>query len=99
MGLDPICLHEPSIYSSANMARERTSMVTLARAGAAALVIALVAACHGGGGDTTGASPTSGQQFIVTPANVGFAAQGTGSPTPASRSLPAAGRGPSRRRT
>src|SRR5262249_50071691 len=85
-GSNPICLHAPSIYSSANM---RT------RAGAALLVACLVAGCHGGD-DSPPANPgTAGQQFIVSPANLGFAAGGSGSPTPAARTVMATVTGPS----
>ena len=70
-------------------------MSALARAGGAALAACLLAACHGGG-DTPGANPgTAGQQFIVTPGNIGFvAANNTGSPTPPSRSVTATVSGP-----
>jgi len=84
MGSDPICLHGPSIYSSA--------MTT--RAGAVVLVACLVAGCHGGG-DTPPANPgTAGQQFVVTPANIAFAAAGTGSAIPAARTVTATVTGP-----
>ena len=65
------------------------------RAGAAVLVACLVAGCHGGDG-TSGASSTStaGQQFVVTPANIGFAAAGTGSAIPAARTVTASVTGP-----
>src|SRR6185369_8628610 len=81
-----------------NMAGERGAMAgmsALARAGGAALAACLLAACHGGG-DTPGANPgTAGQQFIVTPGNIGFvAANNTGSPTPPSRSVTATVSGP-----
>ena len=70
-------------------------MGTAARASVAALVVCLVAGCPGGGGDSSTSSGTSGQQFIVTPANVGFAAaNNTSSPTPPSRTVMATVSGP-----
>src|SRR5262245_22460754 len=81
------------------MIREQSAMAgisALTRAASAALVASIVAACHGGG-DTPGFNPgTAGQQFIVTPANLGFvAANNTSSPTPPSRSVMATVSGPS----
>ena len=65
------------------------------RAGAAVLVACLVAGCHGGGGDAPPPNPsTAGQQFIVTPANIGFTAAGIGSPTPPTRNTTATVTGP-----
>ena len=65
------------------------------RAVAAVLVACLVAGCHGGGDDSPPPNPgTAGQQFVVTPANIGFAAAGTGSPIPAARTVMATVTGP-----
>jgi hypothetical protein len=67
----------------------------LTHAGSAALVACIAAGCHGGG-DTPAANPgTAGQQFIVTPTNIGFvAANNTSSPTPPSRNVTATVSGP-----
>jgi IPT/TIG domain-containing protein len=71
------------------MARKRgtAGISTLALAGVAALVACLVAGCHGGGDAPPPNASTAGQQFIVTPANVGFAAAAPGSPIPPARTV------------
>src|SRR6266850_1760598 len=90
MGLNPICLHGPSIYSPTTMPRERTAMAgmsAIGRGGYAALVACFIAGCHGGG-DGGGSSSASGVQKInVSPANVSFAAAALGSPLPPAQTV------------
>jgi IPT/TIG domain-containing protein len=66
----------------------------LGRASAALLIVCMVAGCHGGDDNPPANSGTAGQQFIVTPANLGFTAAGTGSATPPSRTVQATVTGP-----
>jgi len=62
-------------------------MSAIARAGAAALVVAcFLAGCHGGGdGGTT--TPTSPQQITASPLNIGYSAPNPGSPPPQARTV------------
>src|SRR3954468_5721512 len=71
------------------------AMSAIARTGCAVLVACFIAGCHGGGdGSDTSSSGTGGQQFIVSPSNLGFSAPQTASSPPPVRTVLATVSGP-----
>src|SRR4051812_3618642 len=70
-------------------------MSAIARAGCAVLIAYVIAGCHGGGdGSESSSSGTGGQQFIVSPSNLGFSAAQLGSSAPPPRTVMATVTGP-----
>src|SRR3954471_9343873 len=71
------------------------AMSAIARAGCAVLIACFIAGCHGGGdGGDSSSSGTGGQQFIVSPSNLGFSAPQIGSSPPPVRTVMATVTGP-----
>src|SRR3954463_8873869 len=71
------------------------AMSAIARTGCAMLIACFIAGCHGGGdGGDSSSSGTGGQQFIVSPSNLGFSAPPLGASAPPARTVMATVSGP-----
>src|SRR6478736_8469525 len=105
MGLNPICLHGPSIYSATMVGSREEAMARMSaaafgragragRAGCAALIACAIAGCHGSGDGTDNTGGTGGQNFVVSPANIGFSVAQAASLPPPVRTVMATVSGP-----